>query len=147
MNSYSKSVTITGTKDEIFKSLTLNIDKWWGEIDHPADKLESTFKVSFGEAFWVFKVIEFQKNWMLTWECIESNQVHAGLKGVKEEWLGTKLHWNISSKDNQTTTVDFLHEGLVPAFNCYDVCSIAWDYFITDSLKSYIEKGIGKPEK
>ena len=147
MESYSQSVEIKGTKEAIFEALTLHIDKWWGEIDMPINRLGNVFKVSFGEAFWVFKVIEIQKNWMITWECVESNQVHAGLKGIKEEWLGTKLHWNITSKDEQIATVDFLHQGLVPSFNCYEVCVSAWDFFITESLRSFIEEGVGKPEK
>ncbi|MDT0608146.1 hypothetical protein [Croceitalea rosinachiae] len=147
MDNYMQSVLISGSNDKIFGALTVGIDKWWGEVNQQANNLGSIFKVSFGEAFWVFKVTHLERDSTITWECIESNQVHAGLKGVREEWLGTKLHWNITSKDNQTTNVDFLHEGLVPTFNCYDVCSKAWDYFITDSLKSYIEEGIGKPEK
>ncbi len=147
MDNYTQSVQITGSKKGIFNALTLSIDKWWGDVDQPATKLGTTFKVSFGEAFWVFKVIDFKENSVLTWECIKSNQVHDGLKGVKEEWLGTKLYWNIIEEDAKTTKIDFVHEGLVPAFNCYDVCAKAWDYFITDSLKSYIENGIGKPEK
>ncbi len=147
MNSYSQSVKITGTKEEVFDALTLNIDKWWGVVDQPASELGTIFKVSFGEAFWVFKVIDFKKNNLASWECVESNQVHAGLKGIKEEWLGTKLFWNLQSEGDKSVKVNFTHEGLVPNFNCYDVCSKAWDYFITDSLKAFVENGIGKPEK
>ncbi|RDY60883.1 hypothetical protein [Flagellimonas nanhaiensis] len=147
MKSYSQSVKIYGSNEAIFKALTLRIDKWWGEVNHPITGPETVFRVSFGEAYWGFKVIDFTPNIRITWECIESNQVHAGLKGIKEEWLGTKLHWNILEEDDSVSRVDFLHEGLVPAFNCYDVCSSAWDFFITDSLKSYVEEGIGKPEK
>jgi hypothetical protein len=147
MDDYKQSVLISGSKEAIFKAITLQIDQWWGNVDQPATELDNIFKVSFGEAFWVFKIIDFKENSLITWECIESNQVHAGLKGIKEEWLGTKLHWHIIKENDETIKVDFVHEGLIPAFNCYDVCSKAWDYFITDSLKSYIENGIGKPEK
>lgn len=146
MKNYNQQVTIKTNADKTFKALTEAIPQWWGAVDRPYAKIGDQFKVSFGEAFWTFEITALQHNQSISWLCIESNQVHAGLKGIKKEWLGTSLHWDIKKLTDDTVEVNFLHKGLVPDFNCYDVCATAWDFFITDSLKSLLEKGQGKPQ-
>ncbi len=146
MENYRQSVIIETTPVRGFEALTKRIPEWWGQVDNQIKKEGDSFRVSFGEAFWTFKVTKFEPGKEIIWLCTESNQVHAGLKGVKEEWLGTILHWRIQERENNLVEIDFLHEGLVPSFNCYEVCSTAWDFFITDSLKQFLEQGKGKPE-
>jgi hypothetical protein len=43
--------------------------------------------------------------------------------------------------------VRFTHQGLVPAFECFDACSSAWGFLVNDSLRSLITTGKGKPLK
>lgn len=143
---YQKTVVIAGNRLGVFKAITERIDEWWGAIDRQPSAKGVEFKVSFGEAFWRFKVIDFQPESRVSWECITSNQVHAGLMGIKEEWLGTRLHWELSEQTDATTNLSFRHEGLVPDFNCYEVCSDAWGFFIGTSLKELVEQGAGQPE-
>lgn len=47
--------------------------------------------------------------------------------------------------ENEKTIIEFLHEGLTPESKCYNICAPTWDLFITESLKSFIETGVGKP--
>lgn len=143
---YQKSVLIAGNRLGVFKAITERIDEWWGTVDRQPSAEGVAFKVSFGEAFWRFKVIDFQRGSRISWECITSNQMHAGLMGIKEEWLGTKLHWELSEQTDGMTTLSFTHEGLVPDFNCYEVCSDAWGFFVGMSLKELVEQGAGQPE-
>jgi len=145
MKNYIQTVAISTAKEDAFYALTRQVEKCWGTVDKPTNQMGDIFKVSFGEAFWTFKVIKLQEFDVVSWECIESNQVHNGLEGIEEEWLGTKLHWKIHQKDDRSIGLSFEHEGLVPDFVCYDICSTAWDFFITDSLKNYLESGKGKP--
>ena len=144
-DSYQKSVLIAGNSLGLFNALTERINEWWGEVDHQPKSLGQKFKVSFGEAYWRFEVIALEQDKRAVWECIESNQVHAGLMGIKEEWLGTKLHWELTSEKSDQTRLNFRHEGLVPTFNCYEVCADAWGFFIGTSLKELIEQGLGQP--
>ncbi|GAB5526966.1 MAG: hypothetical protein Roseis2KO_48380 [Roseivirga sp.] len=143
---YQKSVAIGANAKGVFKAITERVDEWWGTVDRQPSAMGVEFKVSFGEAFWRFRVIDFQPDARVSWECIASNQVHAGLRGIKEEWLGTKLHWQLSEETDDTTNLSFRHEGLVPDFNCYEVCSDAWGFFIGTSLKELVEMGAGQPE-
>ncbi|MTI31342.1 hypothetical protein [Xanthovirga aplysinae] len=146
MKNYTQFITVTATKKDVFFALTQKVEKWWGTVDKTVDQIGDVFKVSFGEAFWTFRVIRLKKFDQISWECIESHQVHKGLDGMEKEWLGTTLHWEIKEKDENLVELSFRHEGLVPSFICYEVCSSAWDFFITQSLKSFLEKGVGLPE-
>ena len=62
----------------------------------------------------------------------------------KTEWKGSKVVFDISRKGGQTE-IHFTHEGLVPAYECYNVCSDAWGTYIRGSLKSLIATGKGSP--
>ena len=62
----------------------------------------------------------------------------------KTEWKGTKVVFDISRKGDRTE-IHFTHEGLVPAYECYSVCSDAWGTYIRGSLKRLIAIGKGSP--
>ena len=130
--------------DSVFGALTESIDAWWSTIEGVARKEGDVFKVSFGPgSYWKFKVLELRKNESITWVCLQSHQDHH-LQGMDQEWLNTKLHWNLENQD-QGVKLDFLHEGLNSSGVCFEVCSTAWDFYLFDSLKSLLEAGVGKP--
>ncbi len=62
----------------------------------------------------------------------------------KSEWKGTRMVFDIS-KTGSKTKVRFTHVGLVPNYECYDVCSDAWGSYIRGSLRSLIMTGKGQP--
>jgi len=140
---YKRSVIIKSNKELVFKALTEDIDKWWSSIDNSSKKVGDIFKISFGiESYWKFKVLELEKHERIVWECVESHQDH-NLKGIDKEWLNSKLYWHISNYiDN--VKVQFLHKGLISTGICYEVCSSAWDFYIVNSLKNFLEIGVGK---
>lgn len=43
------------------------------------------------------------------------------------------------------TQIVFTHKGLVPEYECFDVCSNAWSHYIGESLLSLIATGKGQP--
>jgi hypothetical protein len=45
----------------------------------------------------------------------------------------------------RTTQIRFTHVGLVPDYECYDLCRDAWGTYIRDSLRSLIQTGKGRP--
>ncbi len=60
------------------------------------------------------------------------------------EWKDTRIVFDISTTAG-ATQIRFSHVGLVPAYQCFDVCSNAWSFFIHDSLRSLITTGQGRP--
>ncbi len=49
------------------------------------------------------------------------------------------------SKKSKGTEIRFTHLGLVPEYECFDICSDAWTSYIGGSLRSLIVKGKGQP--
>ncbi len=64
----------------------------------------------------------------------------------KSEWKGTKVVFEVSKKGDKTE-IHFAHLGLVPEYECFDVCSNAWGSYINGSLRSLITTGKGHPNQ
>jgi len=137
---YNQEFTTNVNPEIIFKAITQHLNDWWGNTDNTVFKVGDEFTTSFGNAFWKFQIIEFELNNKVTWKCID------GKPEFNAEWIGTSIYWNISSSD-EFTKITFIHDGLTPEFECYDICAPTWDMFITKSLKNFIETGIGKAHK
>jgi hypothetical protein len=64
----------------------------------------------------------------------------------KCEWKGTKISFEIFEKDKKTQ-IRFTHQGLVPANECFDICSNAWTDYVQNSLLNLITIGKGHPNR
>jgi hypothetical protein len=62
----------------------------------------------------------------------------------KIEWIDTKISFEISEKYGKTQ-IRFTHLGLVPEYECFDVCSNGWNHYIGESLLGLIATGKGQP--
>jgi hypothetical protein len=63
----------------------------------------------------------------------------------KDEWIGTDIVFEITKKGDKTE-VHFTHAGLVPAFQCYGDCSIAWSTLVRGNLRRLIATGKAQPD-
>jgi len=84
--------------------------------------------------------VEVIPNEKVVWLVTDSN---LDFTKNKSEWTGTKIIFDVS-KINNKTQLRFTHVGLVPAIECYDGCSGAWEDLIQKSLFSLITNGEGK---
>jgi hypothetical protein len=71
---------------------------------------------------------------------------HFNFTEDKSEWKGTEITFEISKKGNQSE-IRFTHLGLVPEYECFDICSNAWGSYLNGSLRSLIATGKGKPNQ
>jgi len=62
----------------------------------------------------------------------------------KSEWIGNKIIFEITPKGDKTH-IRFTQEGLVPEYECFDVCEKAWTDYLQNSLKNLIISGKGAP--
>ena len=74
-----------------------------------------------------FRIVELVENSKIVWECIASD----------EEWVGTKVSFELSEKDN-VTTITLKHYHWRELTDFYRWCNYNWAMFLY-RLKIYIE--------
>lgn len=120
-----------------------NFRAWWSEeIDGNTDQLNEEFFYHYKDIHLCkIKLIEEVPDKRLVYQVLENE---FNFIDDKTEWVNTKLIFDISKEGNQTK-VTFTHEGLVPEYECYEVCNDAWTGYITNSLFKLITTGKGEP--
>ncbi len=141
---YKNLITTSANKEDSFNAIAKNVDKWWGKIDNSTSKIGDEFSIFFGKTEWRFKIIEYVPFEKITWHCIKATHIHGDFTDIEKEWLNSELHWKIMDNKGKTD-ISFFHNGLTSDLNCFDVCKTGWDFFISTSLKNYLESGEGNP--
>ena len=139
MKDYQTSILMSTSRPILFSAISENLAEWWGKQDNIIDQAKVVFKVSWGEPWYEFKVIHFERNKEMVWECIDANQKIVDLENIEKEWVGTKIIWTLTKLSDARTELQFKHEGLVPELLCFDFCSKSWDHFLKESLVKYVE--------
>jgi activator of Hsp90 ATPase-like protein len=143
MKDYQKSITVNNSASEVYAAVTEHIQDWWSDdFSGAAAQKGGQYNIAFGETKKTFEIIEAVPNQKVVWLCLKAHIDMQALK-KKDEWVGTRLIWTITS-DDHGTTLTFLHEGLNQSFECYNVCEAGWDYFIP-SLHAFLTTGTGAP--
>jgi uncharacterized protein YndB with AHSA1/START domain len=139
---FTVSFTVDKIPEEVFDAVT-NPRGWWSEeIEGDTAKLDDVFTYHYKDIHRCeMKLIEVVPNKKVVWQCLDN---HFNFIEDKTEWKGTKVIFEVSKKDGKTG-LHFTHQGLVPDYECYDVCSDAWGTYINGSLKSLIATGKGHP--
>lgn len=130
------------TPQEVFSAIN-NVRGWWSEnIVGSTDRLNEEFLYSYKDVhISKMKIVELVPNKKVVWLVLKN-----AFNFTKDttEWNGNRIVFEISEKDGRTQ-LRFTQEGLVPQYECYDVCQDAWTSYIRGSLKDLIETGEGKP--
>lgn len=140
---FTTTLLVDQTPREVFTAIT-NVRGWWSEdnIEGSTDTLndEFTFQVE-GVHYSKIRVVEVIPDKKVVW-LVTYN--YLSFVKDKSEWTGTRVRFDISQQGDKTQLV-FTHEGLVPEYECYDVCSTAWTRYMQESLLSLITTGKGNP--
>ena len=139
---FTTTLLVNQTPKEVFNAIN-NVRGWWSEeIEGNTDKLNAEFKYHYEDAHRCkMKIIEFIPNEKVVWLVLDN---YFKFTKDKSEWTDTKIIFEISEKDGKTQ-IQFTHQGLVPAYECYDICRDAWSNYIHNSLRSLITTGKGLP--
>lgn len=139
---FTTAISVDQTPKEAFRAIT-NVRGWWSEeIEGSTDKLNDEFNYHYQDLHRAeIKIIEFIPEKKVVWLVKEN---YFKFTKEKSEWTGTKIIFEISQKDNKTQ-IHFTHLGLVPEYECYNVCREGWTNYIDNSLRSLITTGIGLP--
>lgn len=138
---FTTAILISQSPAEVFKAIN-NPKAWWSEdIDGDTGKLHAEWTYHFGDSHRCkMKTIEMIPGKKVVW-LVEDNY----FKSIKDksEWVGNKITFEIFKQGNKTQMV-FTQIGLVPAYECYNVCRDAWTGFIQKSLQSLVTTGKGQ---
>lgn len=142
----SKDFTTTILVDQIlekaFEAIN-NVRGWWSEdIEGSTDKLNSEFTYQYKDIHYCkIEIVELIPDKKVVW-FVKYN--YFNFPKDKTEWTNTRICFDISTLDNKTQ-IRFTHIGLVPEFECFDLCSTAWTGYINGSLRNLITTGKGQP--
>ena len=139
---FTRTFTVDQSPQEVFAAIN-NVRGWWSEaIEGDTDKLGAVFYYHFKDIHRCqLKIIEFIPNKKVVWHVLDN---YFNFTQDKTEWTNTKISFEISKKGDKSE-VRFTHMGLVPLYECYDVCSDGWSTYINGSLRSLITTGKGQP--
>ena len=139
---FSTTILVDQTPQEAFDAIN-NVRGWWSEeIEGGTEKLNDEFNYHFQNVHRCkMKIIESIPGKKVVWKVLEN---YFELTEDKAEWTGTTIDFDIAEKEGKTL-VRMTHMGLVPEYECYDICKIAWTTYIQQSLFNLITTGKGKP--
>src|SRR5256885_6414155 len=142
MSNYTATITVDQTPAEPFAAFT-NIRGWWNETIHGVtDQLGAEFYFNVPDVHrCTMKLTELVPGKRVVWSVSDS---YVSFAADSAEWDGTEVVFDIAENDGKTE-VRFTHVGLVPAFECYELCSNAWGGYVTSSLRNLITTGTGEP--
>jgi hypothetical protein len=138
---FTTTILVDQSPAEVFNAIN-NPRLWWSEsIGGNTDKLNDEWSYHFEDNHRCkMKTIELITNKKVVW-LVEENY----FKFTKDsaEWTGNQIIFEISKQGEKTQLV-FTQVGLVPAYECYNVCRDAWTGFVQKSLQSLITTGKGQ---
>ncbi|HSC40205.1 MAG TPA: SRPBCC domain-containing protein [Chitinophagaceae bacterium] len=139
---FSTTFSVAQTPDEVFNAIT-NVRGWWSEnIEGGTARLNDVFTYRFSDIHkCTMKLIEVVPGKKVVWLVLDN---YFDFTEDKTEWTDTKIEFEIAEKDNKAQ-LHFTHRGLVPEYECYDICYKGWTHYIGSSLHSLITTGKGQP--
>ena len=146
---FTTTIIVDQTPEEVFNAVR-NVRGWWSgyyseEIKGDTEELndEFSFRAGGGAHYSRQKLIEVIPNKKVVWLVTDSK---LDFLEKKDEWTGTKVIFDISTKVNKTQLV-FTHDGLMPEIECYNACAPAWSQYLHNKLLPLITSGNGNTDK
>jgi hypothetical protein len=141
-SNYTTTITVDQSPEEVFAAIN-NVRAWWSEeIEGTTDEIDAEWTYQYQDVHrCTMKITALIPNQKVVWQVLDN---HFSFTKDKQEWKGNQLVFEITEKDNQTQ-LQFTQIGLVPAYECYDICENAWNTYIRQSLYKLITTGVGQP--
>ena len=126
----------SSSPDGVYKALSTRagLAGWWTENTQGDEHVGGVLQFRFGAGGFDMKVLELKPAERVLWQVVDG----------PEEWIGTKVSWELK-QDGEYTIVLFKHEGWKEPVEFMHHCSTKWAIFLM-SLKSLQETGRGMPE-
>ena len=142
--SYTTSVWVDRSPAEVFDAVN-DVRAWWTQ-----EARGDTTRVG---AEWDYRVRDIHTAKMRVTELVPGRRVvwrvlenYLNFVEDQSEWVGTEIRFELVEQDGGTR-IDFTHDGLLPEFECYEVCNPAWTFYLRTSLPQLLSTGTGLPEQ
>jgi uncharacterized protein YndB with AHSA1/START domain len=131
-------VVMSAPLDRVYSAIATKegLSDWWTRDGVRGQASEgSTIEFYFGQPdpAAVMEVTRLDPDGQVSWSCV----------GGADEWVGTKLSFVLTPKDDETVLL-FSHADWKEPSDFMAHCSARWAYFLL-SLKSLVETGKGTP--
>lgn len=138
---FTTTFATEASSNQVFNAIN-NVRGWWSEnIEGDTNKLNDEFLYHYQDVHRCkMKITELVPNKKVVWHVLDN---HFKFTKDKSEWKGTNVIFEITEKDGKSE-LKFTHKGLVPEYECYNVCHDAWTHYVQGSLKDLITTGKGK---
>jgi hypothetical protein len=139
---YTTTILVSQTPKVVFNAIN-NVRGWWSEdIEGRTDQLNDVFFYHYKDIHLCkIKLIEVVPDKKVVWQVLDN---YFSFIDDKSEWKDTKIIFDISTEGDRMK-LQFTHEGLVPEYECYQICFEAWSNYINNSLYKLITVGKGEP--
>lgn len=138
MNNILHKITIETTPELLYQALSTEdgLSAWWtkARVNNEAGAINSFFFGPEGSQHQVdMEIKALDANKLVSWQCVSGPWVETGSFNFEIE------------PDERGATLRFSHEGWSEPDDFYQHCNSKWGFFLTVSLKNYLEKGLGQP--
>jgi len=135
---YTATIEVTKSRQHVFNCIK-EVSKWWSkDFEGNSANLNDEFVICHpGRHFSRQKLVEVVPGkviWLVTDSELD------WLQKDKHEWTNTRMVFEITTHGGQTC-LNFTHEGLIPAKECYERCEQGWDLVIKERLFNFITLG------
>jgi hypothetical protein len=139
---YTTTFSVDRTPQEAFDAIT-DVRGWWSEeVEGVTDQVGGEFDYHYKDVHRCrVRVTELEPGRKVAWRILDN---YFNFIDDQSEWKDTEVVFEISEAGDGAE-VRFTHVGLVPQYDCYDVCSNAWAGYLSGSLPSLINTGTGQP--
>jgi uncharacterized protein YndB with AHSA1/START domain len=140
--SFTATFSVDQSSEEVFAAVT-NPRGWWSEtIEGSTERPGEEFTYRHQDLHrCTIRVADVSKPKRVAWQVVEN---YFNFTDDATEWKGTEIYFDIV-RNGSKTELQFTHLGLVPAYECFDVCSNSWDFYLHTSLRGLIRTGKGLP--
>jgi uncharacterized protein YndB with AHSA1/START domain len=107
---------------------------WWTTNTQGQSTVGGVLEFRFGAGGFDMKVLELEPGRRVLWEVVDG----------PEEWIGTKVRWDLREADDYTIVL-LRHEDWREPVEFMHHCSTKWAVFLL-SLKQLVETGKGAPD-
>jgi len=145
--SYTTAVTIAKPPAEVFDAIN-DVRSWWSEeVDGDTNRVGAEFAYrGHDDADTVehrsrIRVEELVPGERVVWRVLDN---YMSFIDDQSEWKNTEIRFELFPSHGGTE-LRFTHVGLVPSYECFDVCKDAWGLYIRESLPAFVTSGKGFP--